>query len=71
MNRLYYLLVVSYQHFFVVSEDISNFCYTNPTGHSSGIRIARIVQEAFRLHLPDVRWFVLGNDDTMFAADIV
>eukprot|EP00250_Pteridium_aquilinum_P008811 c18226_g1_i1 orf=963-2597(+) len=52
-----------------VSEDISNFSYTNPTGHPSGIRIARIVQEAFRLNLPDVRWFVMGDDDTVFAAD--
>ena len=52
-----------------VSEDTSNFTYTNPTGHPSGIRIARIVQEAFRLNLPDVHWFVMGDDDTVFAAD--
>ena len=52
-----------------VSEDISNFTYTNPTGHPSGIRIARIVQEAFKLNVPGVRWFVMGDDDTVFAAD--
>lgn len=52
-----------------VSEDISNFSYTNPTGHPSGIRIARIVQEAFKLNLSDVHWFVMGDDDTVFAAD--
>lgn len=52
-----------------VSEDISSFSYTNPTGHPSGIRIARIIQEAFKLNLPDVRWFVMGDDDTVFAAD--
>ena len=52
-----------------VSEDIRNFSYTNPTGHPSGIRIARIVQEAFRLNLPDVRWFVTGDDATVFATD--
>ena len=34
-----------------VSEDISNFSYTNPTGQPSGIKIAQIVQEAFRLKL--------------------
>lgn len=52
-----------------VSEDISRFGYTNPTGHPSGIRIARIVVEAFKQSLPDVRWFVMGDDDTVFAAD--
>lgn len=52
-----------------VSEDISRFSYTNPTGHPSGIRIARIILEAFKQGLPDVRWFVMGDDDTVFAAD--
>lgn len=52
-----------------ISEDIHNFSYTNPTGHPSGIRIARIIQEAFRLNLQDVRWFVLGDDDTVFSAN--
>lgn len=52
-----------------VSEDISRFSYTNPTGHPSGIRIARIIKEAFNQGLPDVRWFVMGDDDTVFAAD--
>ncbi|KAK9275592.1 hypothetical protein L1049_022859 [Liquidambar formosana] len=53
----------------MVSEDISRFRYTNPTGHPSGLRISRIVTECFRLGLPDVRWFVLGDDDTIFNAD--
>lgn len=52
-----------------VSGDISRFSYANPTGHPSGIRIARIVQEAFKLNLPDVRWFVMCDDDTVFSAD--
>lgn len=52
-----------------VSENISRFVYTHPTGHPSGIRIARIVQEAFRLNLPNVRWFVIGDDDTVFLPD--
>jgi hypothetical protein len=52
-----------------VSEDISNFSYTNPTGHPAGLRIARIIREAFRLNVPDVRWFVMGDDDTVFAVD--
>uniref|UniRef100_A0A0D6R035 Uncharacterized protein n=1 Tax=Araucaria cunninghamii TaxID=56994 RepID=A0A0D6R035_ARACU len=49
-----------------ISEDISRFRYTNPTGHPSGLRIARIIQESFRMGLPDVKWFVLGDDDTIF-----
>ncbi|KAK9145957.1 hypothetical protein Sjap_005860 [Stephania japonica] len=53
----------------IVSEDISTFRYTNPTGHPSGIRISRIISESFRLRLPNVRWFVLGDDDTIFNPD--
>ncbi|KAJ4825303.1 hypothetical protein Tsubulata_042015 [Turnera subulata] len=53
----------------MISEDTSRFRYTNPTGHPSGLRIARIVLESFRLGLPDVRWFVLGDDDTIFDVD--
>ncbi|KAA8525062.1 hypothetical protein F0562_007074 [Nyssa sinensis] len=53
----------------MVSEDISRFRYTNPTGHPSGLRISRIVAECFRLGLPHVHWFVLGDDDTIFNAD--
>ncbi|XXG76394.1 hypothetical protein AAC387_Pa08g0754 [Persea americana] len=52
-----------------VSEDISRFRYTNPTGHPSGLRISRIVAECFRLGLADVRWFVLGDDDTIFNVE--
>ncbi|XP_062020970.1 uncharacterized protein LOC133737438 [Rosa rugosa] len=56
-----------------VSEDISRFQYTNPTGHSSGLRISRIISECFCLclclRLPKVRWFVLANDDTIINAD--
>ncbi|KAF8105404.1 hypothetical protein N665_0158s0085 [Sinapis alba] len=50
----------------IVSEDSSRFRYTNPTGHPSGLRISRIAMESFRLSLPAVRWFILGDDDTIF-----
>ncbi|PRQ16802.1 putative N-acetylgalactosaminide beta-1,3-galactosyltransferase [Rosa chinensis] len=53
----------------MVSEDISRFRYTNPTGHPSGLRISRIISECFRLVLPKVRWFVLADDDTIINAD--
>ena len=52
-----------------VSEDINNFSYTNSTRHPSGIRIPRIIKEAFRLDLPSVWWYVIGDDDIMFAID--
>ena len=52
-----------------VFEDINNFSYTNPIGHPFGIRIVKIVKEVFRLDLLDVRWYVMGIDDIMFAAD--
>ena len=52
-----------------VFEDINNFSYTNPTSHPSSIKIARIVKEAFKLDVLDVRWFVMGDDDIMFAVD--
>ena len=51
-----------------VSEDISNFSYTNPTSHPSGIRIVRIVKEAFKLDFLDVQWFVMGDNDIMLVA---
>jgi hypothetical protein len=53
----------------IVSEDISRFRYTNPTGHPSGLRISRIISECFRLGLPNVRWYILGDDDTIFNVD--
>ncbi|KAJ7948445.1 Beta-1,3-n-acetylglucosaminyltransferase radical fringe protein, putative (DUF604) [Quillaja saponaria] len=53
----------------MVSKDISSFRYTNPIGHPSGLRISRIVTESFRLGIPDARWFVLCDDDTIFDVD--
>eukprot|EP00249_Psilotum_nudum_P016112 c25663_g1_i1 orf=849-2447(-) len=53
----------------MVSEDTSSFPYTHPVGNPSGIRIARVLVEMFRLGLPDVHWFVLGDDDTIFCTD--
>eukprot|EP01018_Ginkgo_biloba_P034203 Gb_39622 [translate_table: standard] len=52
-----------------ISEDTSRFNYSNPEGSRSAIRIARIVSETFRLGLPNVRWFVMGDDDTLFFTD--
>jgi hypothetical protein len=53
----------------MVSEDSSSFKYTHPMGSPSGVRIARILLETFRLGLPDVHWFILADDDTIFSTD--
>ncbi|GLJ04782.1 hypothetical protein SUGI_0003200 [Cryptomeria japonica] len=52
-----------------ISTDTSHFKYTNKQGHHSAIRISRIVSETFRLGLPDVHWFVMGDDDTVFVTE--
>uniref|UniRef100_A0ACD5YXJ0 Uncharacterized protein n=1 Tax=Avena sativa TaxID=4498 RepID=A0ACD5YXJ0_AVESA len=52
-----------------ISSDTSGFPYTHRRGHRSAIRISRIVSETFRLGLPGVRWFVMGDDDTIFLPD--
>jgi hypothetical protein len=50
-----------------ISEDTTNFKYKNPKGHRSAIRISRIVSETVRLGMENVRWFVMGDDDTFFC----
>ncbi|QHO41965.1 hypothetical protein HN51_007768 [Arachis hypogaea] len=52
-----------------ISTDTSNFPYTNKLGHRSALRISRIVTETLRLGLKDVRWFVMGDDDTVFVTE--
>jgi hypothetical protein len=52
-----------------ISSDTSAFPYTHRRGHRSAIRISRIVSEMFCLGLPGVRWFVMGDDDTVFFPD--
>ncbi|KAK4787723.1 hypothetical protein SAY86_011556 [Trapa natans] len=52
-----------------ISGDTSRFPYNNRKGHRSALRISRIVSETLRLGLSDVRWFVMGDDDTVFVTD--
>ncbi|KAF8027652.1 hypothetical protein BT93_E0532 [Corymbia citriodora subsp. variegata] len=52
-----------------ISGNTSHFKYTNRQGHRSALRISRIVSETLRLGLKDVRWFVMGDDDTVFVAE--
>ncbi|CAI0471898.1 unnamed protein product [Linum tenue] len=57
-----------------VSADASRFKYTSTYGSRSAVRIARIIKESFELletaekkkKDDDVRWFVMGDDDTVF-----
>ncbi|KAI4307591.1 hypothetical protein L6164_030764 [Bauhinia variegata] len=52
-------LLVPYQ----ISRGWRQFRYLHS---DSEVRIARIVYESFKLGLPNVRWFVMGDDDTVF-----
>ncbi|CAH9141423.1 unnamed protein product [Cuscuta epithymum] len=52
-----------------ISGNTSHFAYNNQQGHRSAIRISRIVSETLRLGMGDVRWFVMGDDDTVFITD--
>nr|DAD47264.1 TPA_asm: hypothetical protein HUJ06_017201 [Nelumbo nucifera] len=52
-----------------ISGDTSRFSYKNRQGHRSAIRISRIVSETLRLGMKDVRWFVMGDDDTVFIPE--
>jgi Protein of unknown function, DUF604 len=52
-----------------LSSNTSRFPYTRRQGHRSAIRLSRIVSETYRLSLPNVRWFVMGDEDTIFLPD--
>ncbi|XP_043717353.1 uncharacterized protein LOC122665303 isoform X2 [Telopea speciosissima] len=52
-----------------ISGDTSRFDYKNKQGHRSAIRISRIVSETLRLGMEDVKWFVMGDDDTVFIPE--
>ncbi|CAA2976136.1 uncharacterized protein LOC111396867 [Olea europaea var. sylvestris] len=50
-----------------ISSDWTRFKHS--TGSDSAIRIARVISDLFRVGLPNVRWFVMGDDDTVFFTD--
>ena len=52
-----------------ISSDTSKFEYKRKGGHRYAIRITRIVSETLRLDMKNVRWFVMGDDDTFFVRD--
>ncbi|KAI4334078.1 hypothetical protein L6164_018815 [Bauhinia variegata] len=53
----------------VVSADTSKFPYTFKGGLRSAIRVARVVKEVVDRNESNVRWFVFGDDDTVFFVD--
>ncbi|KAI9081919.1 hypothetical protein K1719_036181 [Acacia pycnantha] len=54
-----------------ISADTSRFKYKNRQGDRSALRISRVVSETLKLGMKDVRWFVMGDDDTVFVVDNV
>lgn len=52
-----------------ISADTSEFNYTCWYGSRSAIRIARIIKESFELGMDGLRWFVMGDDDTVFFTE--
>ncbi|KAK6282090.1 hypothetical protein POUND7_015915 [Theobroma cacao] len=49
-----------------ISEDTSSFRYTYRGGLRSAIRVARVILETVALNHSNVRWYVFGDDDTVF-----
>ncbi|KAL3521128.1 hypothetical protein ACH5RR_019277 [Cinchona calisaya] len=49
-----------------ISSDWKRFKHTSP---ESAVRLARVVVDSFRVGLPNARWFVMGDDDTVFFTD--
>ncbi|KAL8509002.1 hypothetical protein ACS0TY_016262 [Phlomoides rotata] len=52
-----------------VSGNTARFKYTNWEGSRSAVRLARIVKESFEIGSENVRWFVMGDDDTVFFTE--
>lgn len=50
----------------VSSPEWTRFKYSSSR---SAVRIARIISDSVKLRLPDVRWFVMGDDDTVYYTD--
>ncbi|KAK1561900.1 hypothetical protein Q3G72_002722 [Acer saccharum] len=52
-----------------ISADTSRFNYTCWYGSRSALRLTRIVKESLEVGLDNVRWFVMGDDDTVFFVE--
>lgn len=54
---------------FRVSEDISKYNEYYKQGTPFYIRILRVIEEVFHAENERVRWYVMGDDDTIFMID--
>jgi hypothetical protein len=54
-----------------ISGETKRFKYTNRQGQRLALRISRVISETLRLGMKDVRWFVMGDDNTVFVVDNV
>ncbi|KAL3518145.1 hypothetical protein ACH5RR_020734 [Cinchona calisaya] len=52
-----------------VSEDISKYDKYYTRGTPFFIRILRVIEEVFHAESEGVRWYVMGDDDTVFLVD--
>ncbi|KAK8612794.1 hypothetical protein V6N13_092898 [Hibiscus sabdariffa] len=52
-----------------VIPNTRSFPYTFKSGLRSAIRVARVVKEAVDRNETGIRWFVFGDDDTIFVVD--
>lgn len=52
-----------------VSDEVSQFKYTKQPPLDAAVRISRVVSETVRRGFKDVKWFVMGDDDTIFVVD--
>ncbi|KGN45740.2 uncharacterized protein LOC105435737 [Cucumis sativus] len=53
-----------------VPHKVSEWCFgSGYSCRSAAVRIARIVVESYKLGLENVRWFVMGDDDTVFFTE--
>lgn len=51
-----------------ISDDTSALPYHH-VGLRAVLRLTRIVAEAYRLNQPEIWWFVMGDDDTVFNVE--
>ncbi|KAE9600703.1 hypothetical protein Lal_00045744 [Lupinus albus] len=50
-----------------LSSNTSQFLYTwGPNGHLSANRMTRLIKDIVGMNYSDVRWYVFGDDDTVF-----
>ncbi|KAK9144902.1 hypothetical protein Sjap_004805 [Stephania japonica] len=52
-----------------ISENTRRFPYKHRNGNRAAIRITRILTETVRMGLKNVRWVVMGDDDTWFVPE--